>query len=346
MSTESKKSTSTGKSIEALKPQYISSELAELLELGKIFVDTGLLPQGIDTPQKAFLLMQQGKELGLAPMQSINNIAVINGKTSISASMMRSLILKSGVVTFKLQKHDDKICEYVFFRSGVEMPPVSFTIEEAEKAGLTNGINWKRYPKDMLSARAFARGARLYCSDIIQGMYTQEEMQDEVEFVSKGRVENLHIRDTINEVFDSLKTKIETATNMRDLEGYGKQIRKNQELGLISSDSLTELAQLFTKRKAELEPKVVEAEIVKETPEVTPETPAETSPEASGESKEIEKTEEPSQEETPKEEVKEEAKTDIEDKPQEVAVETPAPEAPVVEPDAVVVNTEEQKGEN
>jgi hypothetical protein len=56
-----------------------------------------------------------------------------------------------------------------------------FTMPDAERAGLTkNNPNWQRYPANMLRARAISNAARMGWPDILNGLYSAEEMRDVV----------------------------------------------------------------------------------------------------------------------------------------------------------------------
>lgn len=52
----------------------------------------------------------------------------------------------------------------------------SFTISDAKAAELLDKTNWKRYPKRMLDARAYAIGAREIADDFLNGIYTPDEL--------------------------------------------------------------------------------------------------------------------------------------------------------------------------
>lgn len=54
----------------------------------------------------------------------------------------------------------------------------SFSIKEAEKAGLLTKDNWNNYPSRMLDSRSFNFGAREIAADITLGMMSLSEMAD------------------------------------------------------------------------------------------------------------------------------------------------------------------------
>jgi hypothetical protein len=59
----------------------------------------------------------------------------------------------------------------------------SFTMEDAKRAGLSGGDNWKKYPRNMLFARAMSNGAKWYCPDVFGGpVYTPDELEPRAKF--------------------------------------------------------------------------------------------------------------------------------------------------------------------
>ena len=57
---------------------------------------SGLAPPGFKKPEAIFVAIATGMELGLRPMQSLQAIAVINGKTSIYGDAALALVRSSG----------------------------------------------------------------------------------------------------------------------------------------------------------------------------------------------------------------------------------------------------------
>ena len=51
-------------------------------------------------------------------------------------------------------------------------------MKDASAAGLTNKDNWKKYPRNMLFARAISNGQKWYAPDVYNGVtvYTPDEM--------------------------------------------------------------------------------------------------------------------------------------------------------------------------
>src|SRR4029077_8382708 len=74
---------------------------------------------------------------------------------------------------------DNEACEIVFTRKGRPLTPSSvFTLEDAERAGL-KGDNYRKFPRNMLFARAITNGARVHCPEVFVGaVYTPDELVD------------------------------------------------------------------------------------------------------------------------------------------------------------------------
>jgi hypothetical protein len=138
---------------------------------------------------KAIVKVQAGMELGVPPIASMAGIHIVEGKPTLSSGLIASRIKASGKYRFVVKKHTDTECELEFKEkldgSWESVGIASFTMADAAKAGIGGRSNWKRYPKNMLFARAISNGARWYCADIFTGaIYTTEEIQDDISIVS------------------------------------------------------------------------------------------------------------------------------------------------------------------
>lgn len=128
-----------------------------------------------------FSIMLYAKEIGLPPMQAIfGGMNSIQGKIEISHHAMNSLIRGKGH-KLSIVELSDTLCTVKGERkdSGETMV-VSFSIDEAKKAGLCRGgSGWEKYTKDMLYARAMSRlGKRLFGDVIGCGTYAVGEIQE------------------------------------------------------------------------------------------------------------------------------------------------------------------------
>ena len=155
---------------------------AEKYEMAGVLCKSGLIPRGLDKPEKVFVALQWGHELGLTPMVAVNNIAVINGKPTLSADIMSAVVKRSpeyGGIKW-LEMSDKKAeCEITRILPNGEKETIvsSFTIEDAKKAGLADRDVWVKYPKRMLKHRCLSYGLKDMFPDMLAGLYDPEEME-------------------------------------------------------------------------------------------------------------------------------------------------------------------------
>lgn len=130
-------------------------------------------------PEAVLAAMLTGREVGMGPMSALQRIHVIQGKPCIDAQGQRALVLAAGHDIWQ-QEATPTSCTYAGRRAGSEnTQTVTWTIKDAQAAGLASKEMWKKYPRQMLAARASAELCRLIAPDAIQGLgLTVEELQD------------------------------------------------------------------------------------------------------------------------------------------------------------------------
>lgn len=153
------------------------SEWSALMEQARVLVRSGFLPRAVDTPEKAVAIIQTGRELGLGPMQSLRMIHIVDGKPTMAAELMAGLVLSklSGAV-LRVHETTERVCEVHAARPGQPVTTYRFTIEDAQKAGLTGKQNWRNYPRAMLRNRCIAEAARGTFPDCSAGLYDPDEL--------------------------------------------------------------------------------------------------------------------------------------------------------------------------
>lgn len=169
------------------------SNLAEAKAFALEIAESGLAPQGMNKPGAILLAMQKGQELGLKPLQALQSIVVVNGRTSVMGTTAVALIERSGLlepgtrVEFGCRAatpEERKVRgDWIGFcrttRAGDRERLTEFDVEDAKAAGLWGKRGpWTEYPKRMLPWRAVGFHARDYWSDILHGMMVTEEARD------------------------------------------------------------------------------------------------------------------------------------------------------------------------
>lgn len=132
----------------------------------------------VKTQQQAMVKVMAGAEIGLPPFASMTGIHIVQGKPVIGANLIATLVKNDPRYDYRIARADHAACIIEWHEGGRMVGQSSFTMEEAAAAGLSGKDNWKKYPSDMLFARAISRGARRYAPGIFGGspVYTPDEM--------------------------------------------------------------------------------------------------------------------------------------------------------------------------
>lgn len=165
----------------ALVPQSMD----EAYRLANAVCEAGLAPQGLDKPAKAMIAIMAGLEVGMTPMQSLQRIAVVNGRVTIWGDGAIGLVRGSGLCEFVRERIEGDgdaraaVCS-VKRRGEPEEVTRRFSVADAKTAGLWGKAGpWKQYPDRMLQMRARAFALRDVFADVLGGLYIREEIEDD-----------------------------------------------------------------------------------------------------------------------------------------------------------------------
>lgn len=152
----------------------------QALTFSKYLADSDLVPKDFKgKPANCLIAMQWGAELGLKPLQSLQNLAVINGRPALWGDAVIALVLASPVCEYVTEDDDGNTAYCRVKRKGGQEQVRSFSMEDAQKAGLTSKQGpWAQYPRRMRQMRARAFALRDVFPDVLRGMPVAEELQD------------------------------------------------------------------------------------------------------------------------------------------------------------------------
>ena len=152
----------------------------QALTFSNYLAESDLVPKDFKgKPGNCLIAMQWGAELGLKPLQSLQNLAVINGRPALWGDAVIALVLSSPVCEYVTEDDDGHTAYCRVKRNGGQEQVRSFSMEDAQKAGLTGKQGpWTQYPKRMRQMRARAFALRDVFPDVLRGMPVAEEMQD------------------------------------------------------------------------------------------------------------------------------------------------------------------------
>lgn len=163
----------------SLAPQSLS----EAMEFARMMAESEMVPKQFrGKPGDVLVAVQMGNEVGMQPMASIQNIAVINGKPGIYGDAGKAILLANGCIIEEddiaiVEKNARARCKIT--RPG--RPPVerTFSLDNAKTAGLWNKEGpWRTHPWRQMAWRAFWFAARDAASDLLKGLSGAEELRD------------------------------------------------------------------------------------------------------------------------------------------------------------------------
>lgn len=184
-------------------------QITTLTELGRFaqaVARSPFAPRDFKDADAIMVAIQMGMEVGLKPMQSLQGIAVVNGRPTIWGDTAKALALGSGLCEdfrefFEGDSGNKKdltaVCEIK--RKGlVSVIRATFSVADAERAGLLNKQGpWSQYPRRMLQMRARSYAIRDAFPDVLKGLNTSEEVgdyqpEDNVRPLASGTSSNLN----------------------------------------------------------------------------------------------------------------------------------------------------------
>ena len=228
--------------------------MSDAMAFSEVVAKTDFAPKDFrNKPEACLLAIQHGAEIGLSPMQSLQSIAVVNGRPTIYGDAALAVCLASPVcewVTESVDGDGDKmVATCSAQRRGYPKPITStFSVADAKAAGLwAKGGPWTQYPKRMLAMRARGFALRNAFADVLRGLVTAEEAGDYqhdtvsidrknvaakvVEVASVPRIEE----QPVNEVYSKAVATIERAKTVDRCEALRTMLDERLASNLLTN---------------------------------------------------------------------------------------------------------------
>lgn len=164
---------------------FAPKSITEAIQFSEMLASSSMVPKAYQgKPQDIMVCVQWGYEMGLAPMQALQNISVINGKPSVYGDVLMALVQASPVCEdieefFEGEGTPNPVAVCIAKRKARKPVTAKFSVEEAKRAGLWGKQGpWQTYPKRMLQMRARGFALRDAFPDVLKGLITAEEAQD------------------------------------------------------------------------------------------------------------------------------------------------------------------------
>jgi len=132
---------------------------------------------GMKTVEQATALMLIAQAEGYHPALAARDYHIIQGRPTLKAeTMMARFQQQGGKVDWKILTDEEVTATFSHPSGG--SATITWTFDQAKRAGLTGKDNWKNYPRAMLRARVVSEGIRTVFPGVVLGVYTPEEVQD------------------------------------------------------------------------------------------------------------------------------------------------------------------------
>lgn len=162
-------------------------------QLATVLSNTAMVPKTYrGKPDDSAAAILYGAEIGLGPLQSLQQIFVVHGVPSIYARTMVALVKGRGFKVETVESSDERVTVKAESPRG-EVEQATWDIARATKAGYTSNAKYKSDPQAMLYSKAASEVCRKIAPDVLLGIaYSAEEL--ELEPV-KATAERVNSRD-------------------------------------------------------------------------------------------------------------------------------------------------------
>lgn len=152
----------------------------QALTFAQYLSDSDMVPKDFKgKPGNCLIAMQWGMEIGLKPLQAMQNIAVINGRPSLWGDAVIGLARNSALCEYIIESDNETSATCTVKRRGEQEQSRTFSIQDAKTAGLWGKAGpWTQYPKRMLQMRARGFAIRDVFADVLKGLAIAEESMD------------------------------------------------------------------------------------------------------------------------------------------------------------------------
>jgi hypothetical protein len=160
----------------SLKPRTFD----EAFRFANLIAESSLIPKEFQKqPANVLVAVQLGMELGISPMQALQNMYVVNGRPAIFGDLLPAIVIGSGLLEEFTEEGDAKEARCTVKRKGLAPITRSFSWEQAMRAELPKrNPTYNSYPARMLQMRARAYAFRDMFPDVLKGVAIKEDIED------------------------------------------------------------------------------------------------------------------------------------------------------------------------
>ncbi len=153
----------------------------DVARLANLACMAGMFANSDQGKAQATMAIMQGLDIGVPPMQAVQQIAVINGRCQVWGDLLPALIWSNGhKIKEWFEGEGEQLVAHCRITRGDngEVIERDFSHNDAKEAGLLGKDLYKKYRKRMFQMRARGYCARDAVPDVLRGMAIREEMED------------------------------------------------------------------------------------------------------------------------------------------------------------------------
>jgi hypothetical protein len=141
------------------------------VELAREVADTGFVPAEFRRkPAEVVACIMYGAELGIGPMQSLAKIDIVKGRPAPRAELGRALALAAGHEIWIDDSTNTRVTVSGKRRGSTRVQTVTWSMDDAKRAGIAGNPSYAKYPRQMLLARASAELVRAIFPEVLGGI--------------------------------------------------------------------------------------------------------------------------------------------------------------------------------
>ena len=153
------------------------ASFGQLVSMGSSLLKTGFLPAHIKSGEAFAAIVLMGREMGMSTMAACRKLQCIKGTVTERADSQLARFKSDGGRARFEALDETKAVLWVRHPNGDEHTE-TFTMADAERAGLGSNDNYKRHPKAMLRSRAITAALKSVGWEGAVGLYDPDEIVD------------------------------------------------------------------------------------------------------------------------------------------------------------------------
>lgn len=147
----------------------------ELAQMAEVIAESKLF--GIQNVKQALALGILCQAEGRHPGEAGRDYHIISGKPTLKSEIMLARFQAAGGKV-EWNEYTDDLVSGTFTHPQAGSLKVTWTIQDAKRAGLLGNPTWQKYPRQMLRNRVTSEGIRSTYPGVLSGCYTPEEIAD------------------------------------------------------------------------------------------------------------------------------------------------------------------------